>query len=762
MNRYLWLAGVTVAFTFRCFAFNFYWQGVGGSGVGDYEVASNWTSNSVPAAADLVAFKNYGNQNWACTLNSDVTNTIILNDASTLNYQNLFNLNQHVWTATDNTSGQGLYVRWGTGGRVTFTNGTLRLVMLNCQSAPFPGSPLTSNHVIIAFQDIHSESANAFFAGSVTALDGGDHAVSNILRVGTMSGSSAYATLNLLNGTQVSVTNEVHIGETGGATGRLDVAGATLKMGKVANYFGYATGSKGTLAIGAGADVFSSGPVYVGNNGYGVVEQSAGTCVISNAFEVGVNAGSRGELVLQGGLLTVGDQRPTATNYFRVATNPGSTGEVTLAGGTFSYTGEACSVGRFGYGKLTVTGGTNYFANSFLLGTFVGGTGEMTVLGGVNTFTSGTGVRVQVGGYGRGSLLGLGGTNSVGNLAVANDAGSSGTMTVSNGLWTIAEHSWIGNSGNGTLTVNGGELRYLLSGSVLAIGRYGVATGEVTVAGGLVDMGSGGSVWIGRADAGSGTKSLGRLVLTGTGVLRAKQVFENFAGPGATSQLLFDGGTLKASASGAFVYSVDDVRLTANGMVVDSAGYNVSVATVLENASGQAGGITKKGAGTLTLAGTRSATGPVSVLGGTLVASNNLAVAAGTSHIDGTLTLTAANRLTVGAGAALAGTGTVARVTLQDNAVYARAKSDGAVTPLIVSDCVAEDHLTVALTGYSLLELITPVPLIRAPTAFIAPSNVTVTLNGQTNSFLRAKFVEAGGQQVLVVSYSTGTLITVM
>ena len=472
-----------------------------------------------------------------------------------------------------------------------------------------------------------------------------------------------------------------------------------------------------------------------------------------------MNAGSRGELVLQSGRFTVGDQRPAATNHFRVATNPGSTGEVSLAGGTFTYLGETCAMGRSGYGRMTVTGGTNVFTGNVLIGTSAGGVGDMTVLGGTNTFSSVAAIaRLQVGGFGRGTLLGLGGTNSTVAIAVANDPGSSGVMTVSNGLWTVAEHMWVGNAGNGALTICGGEMRFLNSGPALPIGRYNNATGVVTIAGGLVDMGGNGAIWLGRADQ---TKNAGRLVLAGTGVLRTKQIFEYAQGPTSSSQILFDGGTLKASASGALVYDVDDVQLTTNGMVVDSAGFNVSVATVLQNASGQAGGITKKGTGTLTLAADRNATGPVSVLGGTLVVSNAVAVSAGTSRIDGALTLTAANRLTVAAGAALAGTGSVARVTLQDSAVFTRAKADGAVTPLTVSDCVADNRLTVVLTGYTLSDLKTALPLMRTPTAFIDVSKITVRLNGQTNSHLTAKYVEVGGQQVLYASYSTGTLLRI-
>ena len=109
----------------------------------------------------------------------------------------------------------------------------------------------------------------------------------------------------------------------------------------------------------------------------------------------------------------------------------------------------------------------------------------------------------------------------------------------------------------------------------------------------------------------------------------------------------------------------------------------------------------------------------------------------------------------------LAGTGAVARVTLQDNAVYARSKADNAVTPLTVSDCVASGRLTIALTGYTLRELKTALPLIRMPTAAIDTGKISVTLNGVTNRFLLAKYVADGGQQVLSVSYSAGTLVRV-
>jgi len=230
----------------------------------------------------------------------------------------------------------------------------------------------------------------------------------------------------------------------------------------------------------------------------------------------------------------------------------------------------------------------------------------------------------------------------------------------------------------------------------------------------------------------------------------------------ATSLIVFDGGTLKAAASGTLIQPLDDVRLTASGLVVDTDGYAVSIVPPLQDATGMAGGITKKGAGTLTLAGARLATGPVSVLGGALVVSNNVSVSAGTSRIDGALSLTADNRLTVGAGAALAGTGTVARVTLADNAVFARSKTDGAVAPLNVNDCVANGHLTVALSGYELTDLRVSLPLLRVPSSFfVKPASLSVTRDGAAAPSVIVRYTENADATVLNVAYNSGTMISI-
>ena len=413
----------------------------------------------------------------------------------------------------------------------------------------------------------------------------------------------------------------------------------------------------------------------------------------------------------------------------------------------------ACSIGKAGSGIFLIQGGTTVIAHSPTIGADSTGVGHMTVSGGSNTFGTVPGDRIHVGDLGAGTLLAGGGTNVTVAISIGSSAGGVGDMTLTNGLWTIAEHMWVGFFGTGTLSVSGGEMHFLTYGPVLAVARNASSTGTVTVSGGLLDQN--GSVWMG-----GGANAQARLTLSGRGILRTKTVQEKDAA--ANSQVLFDGGTLQAAASGTLIQALDDVRLTAAGMAVDTAGYTVSVVPTLQDATGEAGGVIKRGAGTLTLAGARLATGPVSVLGGTLVVSNNVSVSAGVSRIDGTLSLPADKRLTVATGAALAGTGSVARVTLADNAKLVRSKTDGATSPLNVSDCFASGALTVDISGYTRTDLLAAVPLLKVPSAsFVKPSFGSVLRDGVSAPAVVVRYSEDIGATVLSVVYNSGTMISV-
>jgi hypothetical protein len=137
MKRIILLLGLGSIFAFEGVASNLHWVGVGGSGVGDFEESTNWTEGRVAGVDDLVAINNNVDKNFIVTFNSDVTNAIVSLRVPTPEYETLLVMNQHVWTATNN-----LLVYEASGGRLTFTNGTLRTK--TCVFSPSIGS-LTRN-----------------------------------------------------------------------------------------------------------------------------------------------------------------------------------------------------------------------------------------------------------------------------------------------------------------------------------------------------------------------------------------------------------------------------------------------------------------------------------------------------------------------------------------------------------------------------------------------------------------------------------------
>ena len=604
-----------------------------GTGVGDFEDGSHWDApgGAIPGINDFVVVKNYNSVKWLVNFTNDETNWKAELGTPPVNGETLFKLNGHTWALTyDMHMGE-----WTSGGgRIAFTNGTLRAPSLSFV-------PLVTNNLLLSMNNVTCEVGTTEYGSTRATFEGGSLRVTNSLSAGKPGFRAA--TVIFDKGVMVSMTNNLLVGDAAGATGELVNVNGQLE--------------------------------YMGTNGIFVI-------------------------------------------------------------------------GNYGYGALTIQGGSTFINQTPYIGSNKTGVGLLTVSGGSNTFGKVSAQLLNVGSSGKGSVLAYGGTNYADGLALGWNNGGYGEMLLTNGVWICPNYSWIGYWGKGVFTITGGQLS---SAGAFCIGR-GTGTGVVTVAGGTLDV-------PGEVRLGGEASSVGSLTLSGDGVLKAGYISEYTSG--ANSALLFDGGTLQARAAGALIRSVDDVRLTAKGLVVDTAGYAAVITGLLQNAEGEAGSITKKGAGTLTLVGTRAATGSVSVLVGTLVMSNNVAVSAGTSRINGTLTLSADNRLIVGTGATLAGTGTVARVTLQDNAVFARAKADNAVTPLVVSDCVASDRLTIALTGYTLEDLKATLPLIRLPTATVDTGKVTVTLNGQANPFLFAKYVADGSQQVLSASYSVGTMVLV-
>ncbi|OAM88077.1 hypothetical protein AW736_18560 [Termitidicoccus mucosus] len=185
------------------------------------------------------------------------------------------------------------------------------------------------------------------------------------------------------------------------------------------------------------------------------------------------------------------------------------------------------------------------------------------------------------------------------------------------------------------------------------------------------------SVWNGAAIIGYGANSVNTLTLSGSaagarGTLEVKTGVQTHAS-NANSKLIFDGGVLKAlSGSAAFIRGPLAMITQGDGAFIDSNGFNIGI----QNTATFTGtsGLTKLGAGALTLNNTIGYTGTTAVEAGAIVlttanqlaSSGGVAVAAGgtlsAANLAQTLNgLSGAGAVNIGTGAAtLGGTGSTA------------------------------------------------------------------------------------------------------
>ena len=96
--------------------------------------------------------------------------------------------------------------------------------------------------------------------------------------------------------------------------------------------------------------------------------------------------------------------------------------------------------------------------------------------------------------------------------------------------------------------------------------------------------------------------------------MQTRSVIGNFAAV-STAVFNFNGGTLQAAASsGAFMQGLTAAYVTANGAIIDTANFNITIPQALANdpISGP-GNLMKLGTGVLTLTGSNTISGPITV-----------------------------------------------------------------------------------------------------------------------------------------------------
>ena len=562
-------------------------------------------------------------------------------------------------------------------------------------------------------------------------VNNGDTFVNSLIYVGRYGGSRGAFEMN---GGAVSCYN-LTIGDEAGASGSYVQNGGVMSNRTASCVIGNAAGSTGSLSVVNGA-LHSEQTLYVGNSGVGTMAVSNGFVRLANGVYIGNNASA--------------------------------TGTLTLAGGVFTNWSNAFC-GSSGVGSMNISGGTNMFAGMLVLGN--GKEGRLTISGGATYVTGST-------------------------LKTAVNAGSTARIDMSGGYLNVFGGSGatdcyfdIGAAGKCILEMTGGQI----DAEVLRIGPSGGATPAVSkliMNGGRLNVFSVSYL----CDTASGTGEV-RLV---SGVLSVKQL----RGWWGQLEVTFDGGTLEARQNEAnFIYHNNIFPnpggterplyhiLTARGLVLDSAGYDVGTPLVLPDAPGEHGKLTKKGAGKFLINGTTTFTGPLAVEKGEVeVGGSGMVTLQGGVQIDGIGLLDLHNRnqdFTLGAGSAsrvdgavqlasgkalivpgtasLSGTGTVERVTLQSGSILSKNKATGA-SLLHIANLTMAPGATVALTGYTEAEFRAGVTFVNG-TSLNLPraSQMTFTLNGVVCDHVGLITTPdgAGGYQISAYTFISGTLMRV-
>jgi fibronectin-binding autotransporter adhesin len=454
----------------------------------------------------------------------------------------------------------------------------------------------------------------------------------------TLIAENRGSTTNIvLTGGSVLNTRELLMGLGGGPA--LGATSATLTVG-------------GTSTVNVGSETILS-YVSIGRDGGtgNLIVKENGSFLNYDDFTLGevANNGGTGTVTLQdSGVITV--RTPLLG---RGVTNNAL---INQTGGTFSNRGDNnFQIGVFGNATYNLSAGTVNANGWNAIGRYSSSTASLNLSGGTfNQTAADRGILVGEEGNGTLAVSATGQLLANGSFRVGWAGTGIGTVTQTGGLISVGQNVLLGENGTANVTLSGGQFRMNTNGTVnFIVGNYGngqatlnisgsadvrlmnnaslrlgnessTATNTVNQTGGTVTTYSDNGTTVG----GSGILVIGRAAATGLntynlagGTLTIGAVTREAAN--STSILNFNGGTLKATKDNtAFVTNLTQVGIQSGGAIIDTNTHNVTVTNGLVNASAT-GGLTKTGAGTLTLAGPNTYLGDTAVSAGTLTLADN-------------------------------------------------------------------------------------------------------------------------------------------
>lgn len=605
--------------------------GAGIANIGAFINSSNssasYSGNVTMAAASRIA--NYGS--GTMTLSGAISGNFAL---TAVTVGNIVQSTSSVWSGTGSLikEGSGVFNIGGqnsTTGAMTVSTGTLQLGA----SGGATNTPLGTN------------------AGGVTVSAG---AVLDI-NAFSLGGASTYETLNV-SGTGISNT------------------GAVIFSATTNNNFGAMTVAANARIINSGSGIVTFGGTITAANGINLGIGGTGPINISGVFGATATSATltkwgSGTVKINAASITTGLVRINLGTLQYGIGNGLSTPPLTIAGGTLDLNGfNETNIGAVTLidGSIVNTGSaasiissTTYTLENGTISAVLGGTvvaaivkntaGRVT-LSGNNTF-SGTAATIAV----NAGYLNLQHSNALGAAASANTTtiSTGATLELQNNITlpsvkaltingtgvnrtgairnvadsnTISANVTLGstnariNSDSGTLTIptiSGNTFNVFFGGA----GNTSVTGVIGTTSGGLTKNGSGTLTL-----AGSNTYTGPTTLIDGIVNANSTTAIGNQA---ATNILILDGGTLQASA-GITSISTRPVTLASTG-TIDTNGNSISIAGTV----GGTGGFTKAGSGALTLTGSTTIGGLLTISGGTLVTPATLTLRGGFINTSG-------------------------------------------------------------------------------------------------------------------------------